>query len=128
MHNPTLNSETRPLANGQLVVIAYDSMAAFVNYDPDEEAFIIGHEIGHVQDWMNCQTFNAQMAQHELLSKKIALSKACPFGKRAYPDIPASLLMPVGLATCAINLAIQARRFAKLRHNTNGISARTCAP
>ena len=76
MHNPTINSETRQLTNGQLAVIAYDSMAAFLNYDPDEEAFIIGHEIGHVQDWTNCQTLKVQMVQHELLSKKIAMSKA----------------------------------------------------
>jgi predicted Zn-dependent protease len=29
-------------------------MARFLNYDLDEEAFVIAHEIGHVRDWMNC--------------------------------------------------------------------------
>lgn len=76
VHDAAINSMTQQLANGQLRVLAFDSMAQFVNYDPDEEAFIIGHEIGHVQDWVNCQTLKAQMVQHELLSKRIAFSKA----------------------------------------------------
>jgi len=39
----------------------------------------------------------------------------------------ASLLMPIGVAVCVINLAIHARRFARSRHNTYGTSARTRA-
>jgi hypothetical protein len=46
-----------------LRVLAFDAMARFLNYDPDEEAFIIAHEIGHVQDWAACQTRKARASQ-----------------------------------------------------------------
>lgn len=44
-----------------------------------------------------------------------------------YPDIAASLPMPVGVAVCVVNLAIASRRFARSRHHTYGTSARTRA-
>jgi Zn-dependent protease with chaperone function len=76
VHNTQINSATVLLRTGQLAVTAYDSMAQFLNYDPDEEAFIIGHEIGHVQDWQNCQNLRAQKVSQALILKEHALTKA----------------------------------------------------
>ena len=62
VHNRQINSEmvTR---NGVMAVLAFDSMAKFLNYDPDEEAFIIGHEIGHIQDAAHCASLHARANQ-----------------------------------------------------------------
>ena len=74
-HKNEINSVTMPLRDGRLAVVAYDSMARFVNYDPDEEAFILGHEIGHIQDWTNCQNVKTQKVNQALIMKQHALMK-----------------------------------------------------
>ena len=74
-HSTTINSVTQWLPTRQLRVVAFDSMAGFVNYDPDEEAFVIAHEIGHVQDWENCQTLKAQKLNQALILKGHAFTK-----------------------------------------------------
>lgn len=63
VHSTQINSMLATQPNGQMVVEAFDSMASFVNYDPDEEAFIIGHEIGHVQDVAHCAYLHGQASQ-----------------------------------------------------------------
>jgi predicted Zn-dependent protease len=75
MHNTTVNSVTQWLPPGKLAVTAFDSMAGFVNYDPDEEAFVIAHEIGHVQDWENCQAVKAQKLNQALIFKQHAFTR-----------------------------------------------------
>lgn len=62
-HNDQINSMMRTLPNGLMVVEAFDSMARFLNYDPDEEAFVIGHEIGHVQDANHCAFLHGQASR-----------------------------------------------------------------
>jgi Zn-dependent protease with chaperone function len=74
-HSDAINSLTAQLPNGQLVVLAFDSMARFLNYDPDEEAFIIAHEIGHVQDWTNCQAIKTQKVNQAPILKQLALAR-----------------------------------------------------
>jgi predicted Zn-dependent protease len=74
-HSSAINSMTQWLPTTQLQVVAFDSMAGFVNYDPDEEAFVIAHEIGHVQDWQNCQTLKAQKLNQALILKGHAFTK-----------------------------------------------------
>ena len=76
IHNAAINSQTQPLPNGQLAVLAFDSMAQFLNYDPDEEAFIIGHEIGHVQDWENCAALKVARMNRAPILKQLALTGA----------------------------------------------------
>jgi hypothetical protein len=73
VHSDQVNSRVVQQGN-QLHVLAYDSIPKFVDYDPGEEAFVIGHEIGHIQDWANCRTgLQAAAAnrslfrQHELI-------------------------------------------------------------
>jgi predicted Zn-dependent protease len=51
-------------------------MAQFLNYDPDEEAFIIGHEIGHVQDWANCAALKVARMNRAPILKQLALTGA----------------------------------------------------
>lgn len=63
VHNDQINSMMRALPNGLMVVEAFDSMARFLNYDPDEEAFVIGHEIGHVQDANRCAFLHGQASR-----------------------------------------------------------------
>jgi Zn-dependent protease with chaperone function len=75
VHSTLINSVTQWLPPGRLAVMAFDSMAAFVNYDPDEEAFVIAHEIGHVQDWANCQALKAQKLNQALIWKQHALTR-----------------------------------------------------
>jgi len=74
VHKSEINSMMTRLRDGRFAVVAYDLMAQFVNYDPDEEAFILGHEIGHIQDWTSCQNIKAQMSQS--LLKTPAMKKA----------------------------------------------------
>jgi hypothetical protein len=63
VHNDQINSMMQTLPNGLMVVEAFDSMARFLNYDPDEEAFVIGHEIGHVQDANHCAFLHGQASR-----------------------------------------------------------------
>lgn len=63
VHNNQINSQMVTLTNGTMIVEAFDSMASFLNYDPDEEAFVIGHEIGHVQDANHCAYLHGQASQ-----------------------------------------------------------------
>lgn len=63
VHSTQINSMMATQPNGQMLVEAFDSMASFVNYDADEEAFIIGHEIGHVQDATHCAYLHGQASQ-----------------------------------------------------------------
>lgn len=87
VHNSSINSLTTALPKGQLVVLAFDSMARFLNYDPDEEAFVLAHEIGHVRDWTNCQTVKSQKANQALIMKQHALTmgqQVCETNADAY--------------------------------------------
>jgi hypothetical protein len=74
LHNSSINSLTTALPTGQLAVLAFDSMARFLNYDPDEEAFVIAHEIGHVRDWTNCQSLLSKRANQALIMKQQAIA------------------------------------------------------
>jgi Zn-dependent protease with chaperone function len=63
VHSGEINSRVVFLTNGIAMVEAYDSMARFLNYDPDEEAFVIAHEIGHIQDAARCNASKARIQQ-----------------------------------------------------------------
>ena len=73
-HSQQINSEMVP-KNGVMAVLAFDSMAKFVNYDQDEEAFVIGHEIGHILAATYCASIRAQ-ANQAILFKQLALNHA----------------------------------------------------
>ena len=73
-HSQQINSEMVP-KNGIMAVLAFDSMAKFVNYDQDEEAFVIGHEIGHILAATYCASIRAQ-ANQAILFKQLALNHA----------------------------------------------------
>jgi predicted Zn-dependent protease len=47
VHTSVVNSKSKPQES---IVYVFDSMPQFLDYSPDEMAFVIAHEIGHIQD------------------------------------------------------------------------------